>query len=160
MRPLDDPLTATLALGMISYNLARVADDDATTQNHDLDRLADETPRDRVAVGIEVDRAVRAHLAGQVAQLAERCASAERTQGIRLIGKAHDWQFTSGAVNAHVGNLPVPLIKVGKKGAPAREAAARDGIALYVADAALSRAIFTAASKAQAAADWMHAQQP
>lgn len=84
MRPLDDPLTATLALGMISYNLASVADDDATTQNHDLDRLADETPRDRVAVGIEVDRAVRAHLAGQVAQLAERCASAERTQGIAL----------------------------------------------------------------------------
>jgi len=107
MRPLDDPLPPPLTLGMIGHHLAGMTDDDATAQNHDLDRLADETPRDRVAVGVEVDRAVGAHLAGQVAQLAERCASAERTKGIRLIGKAHDWQFASGSVNAHIGNFPV-----------------------------------------------------
>lgn len=67
---------------MISHHLAGMANDDAASENHDLHRLSDQAPKNRVAVGVEVNGTVGAHLTDQVAQLAERSTAAERAQGV------------------------------------------------------------------------------
>lgn len=43
MRALDDPLAASAAQGMIRHHSARMTDDDAAAQHHDLDALPDWT---------------------------------------------------------------------------------------------------------------------
>ena len=116
MHPVDDPLPASLAHGMIGHHLAGMANDDAAGENHDLHRLADQAPGNRVAVGVEVNDTVGTHLADQVAQLAERSTSAKRTERCSFIGEAHDRQLARRPVHAHVGDLAVPLLEMRGEG--------------------------------------------
>ncbi len=78
MHPVHDPLSPPSTQGMIRHHLARMTDDHAAGQNHDLDALADQAPGHRVAVGVEIDRAVGLDLADQVPQLPERGAAGQR----------------------------------------------------------------------------------
>ena len=141
MGSIGDPLTAAIAHGMIGHDLAGVAHDDTAGENHHLDGLPNEAPRHRVAVGVEVDRAVRLHLADQIAQLAERRSSAERTKRASLGSKARHRQFAGRAVQALVGNLAGPLIEVRLERCPTGEPPPGDGVALDVADPALILAL-------------------
>jgi hypothetical protein len=50
---------------MVGHERAGVAHDDATGEHDHLDGLADQTPGHGVAVGVEVDRAIRAGPYGQ-----------------------------------------------------------------------------------------------
>lgn len=126
---------------MVSDDLARVAHDDAAGENHDLHALADQAPGNRVAVGVEVDGAVWAYFADQVAQLPERRTAAKRAKGAGFVCEANERELARSAVDAHVSNLAVPLLEVRDEGTPAREAAAGDCIALYISDAALVLAL-------------------
>lgn len=75
MIPADDPLSPSLAERMIGHNLASVTDNYTASQYNDLDALADETPGYGIAVCVEIDGAVRLHLAHEVAELSKRCAA-------------------------------------------------------------------------------------
>jgi hypothetical protein len=56
-------MPALLADRMIGDDCPGVPHDDTTGEHHDLDGLAHQAPGYRVAVGIEIDRAVRPYLA-------------------------------------------------------------------------------------------------
>ncbi len=60
--------------GMIGHHLARMPDM-TRPANTRLNTLADQAPGHRVAVGIEVDGAIRLNLANQIPQLSEGCPS-------------------------------------------------------------------------------------
>lgn len=74
--------------GMIGHHPARMTDNDATGQNHDLNALSDQGPGYGVAVRIGVDRVVRLNLAHQVTQLSERRPARKRTKRSGLNGKS------------------------------------------------------------------------
>lgn len=155
MCPVHDPLPAPLADGMVSYNLASVAHDNPAGEDHDLDRFADQTPRNRVAVSVEVNGTVGSDLADQVTQLPKRSTATERTKHVGLIGEANERQFARGPVHAHVGNLAVPLIEMRNEGAPAHKAATSYCITLHISDASLilafgSRSVWSAGSRREA----------
>jgi hypothetical protein len=101
----DDPLAEstvatgnTVEVGTIDDPLAPARDElvdgdlaHAMTNAHlagrdrHRDALADETPRHRVAVGIDLDGAVVADDAGELAQAPERRPIGERLQPVRLV---------------------------------------------------------------------------
>jgi hypothetical protein len=137
MRPVHDPLSSSIAQGMISHHLARMPDDDATRQHHDLNTLADQAPGHRVAVGVEVDRAIGLNLANQIPQLPEGCPSGQRAQLPGFVGKAFRRFDTGGAVFTLVGNFACPSIQMRFKLGPALEAAPGDRVLLDVTDPAL-----------------------
>ena len=80
MRAVHNPLSSPPAKGMVGDDLARMADDHAAGQNHDLDALPDQAPGHRVAVRVEIDRAVGLNLAHQIPQLPERGAVGQRAK--------------------------------------------------------------------------------
>lgn len=141
MRSIDDPLTASLANRMVSDDLAGVAHDDVAGENHNLHTLTDQAPRNRVTVGVEVDSAVWAHFANQVAQLPERRTAAKWAKGAGFVCEANERELARGAVDAHVSDLAVPLLEVRNERTPACEAAASHGIALYISHTALVLAL-------------------
>lgn len=137
MRPVHDPLSSSIAQGMIGHHLARMPDNDATRQYHDLNTLADQAPGHRVAVGIEVDGAISLNLANQIPQLSEGCPSGQRAQRLGFVGKAFRRFDTSSAVFTLDGNFTCPSIQMRFKLGPALEASPGDRVLLDVADPAL-----------------------
>jgi Arc/MetJ family transcription regulator len=131
MFALHGPLAAASALGMVGHDRTRMTDDHPPADHHHLNGLPDQAPRHRVAVGIEVDRAVTAHLAHQVAKLSERRAATKRAQRGHLVGEPLQRRLAGRPVNAHVGDFPVPLVEVGNEGTPAGEAPAGHCIVLH-----------------------------
>lgn len=79
MGSVDNPLPSPSVQGMVGHNLARMANDHATGQHHDLDTLADQAPGHRIAVRVEIDGAVGLNLADQIPQLPERSPAGKRT---------------------------------------------------------------------------------
>ena len=110
----------------------------------------------RVAVGVEIDRGVGPDLADQVAWLAQRSAAAEGAKGAGLVGEANQRQLARGPLHAHVGDLAVSLLEVRDEGAPAGEAAAGNGVALHISDAAL--VLTLGACSVWRAGSWREAQ--
>lgn len=90
MGSVDDLLTAPFANRVISDDFAGMTHDHAAGQHHDLHRLTNQAPRDRVAVGIEVNRAIGPNLADQVAQLAKGSTAAQWSKHPGLIREPHD----------------------------------------------------------------------
>ena len=104
--------------------------------------LADQPPRHRVAVGVDLDRTVVADDADQLAQRSERRPPAERLQPVRLVTlEAGDRRLAGRAVDAHVRDLALPLGEMRLERLPAREAMPGDRVLLHVADAALRLAL-------------------
>src|SRR3974390_857725 len=104
--------------------------------------LADQTPRHRVAVGVDLAGPIIADDTRQLAQHSERGPPAERLQPVRLVAlEASDRRLTGRAVGSYVCHLTLPLRQVRLEGLPARKAAARDRVLLHVADAALRLAL-------------------
>lgn len=104
--------------------------------NHDLDALADQAPRHRVAVRVEIDCAVGLDLADQIPQLPERGAAGQRAQRTSFVGKALRWRNASGAVFTLVGDLARPPVQMRLERRPALEPAPGDGVLLDVAHSA------------------------
>jgi integrase len=73
------------------------------------DALANEPPRHRVAVGVDLNRAIVADDTRQLAQASERRSVAQRLQPVRLVAlEAHHRHLAGRAVNAHVGDAALP----------------------------------------------------
>ena len=72
MGTIDDPLPASFTHRMLCYHRTGMTHDDLAGLHHDLNAFADQPPGHRVAVRVEVDRAVRLDPAHQIPQLTER----------------------------------------------------------------------------------------
>ena len=106
------------------------------------DPFSDQPPGNGVGVGIELDRAVGSDAPAQLARRQERAAIGERLQPGGLVAhEAHHRRLAGRAMHALVGDLPRPARQMGLEGGEALEAAAGDGVALHVADAALVLAL-------------------
>src|SRR4029077_15057205 len=103
--------------------------------------VADQPPRHRVSVAINLDRAIRADTPDQLARGAERRDGADRVQrlGFRA-GKKRDRRPPGCAVNADLGHFPRPGIEVRLQGFPGCKAAAGNGVFLHITDAVLGLA--------------------
>src|SRR6476660_5658154 len=139
---IDDALAAALHL-LMNSDLARpVPDTDLAARDRDRDTLADQAPRHRVAVGVDLDRAVVPDDARQLAQAAERRPSAQRLQPMRLVAlEAGDRRLAGRAVHAHVRDIPLPPGKVRLERFPALKAVPGESVLLHVADPALGLAL-------------------
>jgi hypothetical protein len=99
--------------------------EDAELAAYDLHshRLADQPPGNAVGVGVDLDRAVRGHLAHELARLLEGRLAVERAQGLSLFPlEPHERRLAGRPVDAHVGHLARPASEVRLEGFPAREA--------------------------------------
>ncbi len=78
----------------------------------------------------------------QLARRQERAAIGERLQpGGLVANEAHHRRLTGRAMHPLIGDLPRPAFQMSLEGGEALEAAAGDGVALHVADAALVLAL-------------------
>ena len=122
--------------------VAGMEDADPTIHDGHLNTLADQPPGHAVGVGVDLDGAVRMHLAGELAPLPERRPAVDRPQGRRLVAlEARDRRLAGRAVDAPVGHLAHPPGEMRLERRPAREAPPGDGVALDVADLALVLAL-------------------
>src|SRR5215831_3651122 len=81
---IDDPQTATLRL-LVDGNLAHsMADAHLAGRDRHRHALADQPPRHRVTVRVDLDRTIVADDASQFAQHPERRPPSERLQPVRL----------------------------------------------------------------------------
>ncbi|MBB2842876.1 UNVERIFIED_ORG: hypothetical protein GGE64_006683 [Rhizobium etli] len=109
--------------------MARMTDDHTACQYHDLNALADQTPRHGVAVRVEVDCAIGLNLAHEIPQLPERRAASQRAKRPSLRGKAFRWRYASRAVFTLVGNIAYPPVQMRFECRPALEPAVRTIVA-------------------------------
>ena len=105
-------------------------------------RLADQPPRHRVGVAIDLNGTVGLHTPDQFARGLEGRPTADRPQCLRLtVPKPLNRWLASGAMLAQIGDLPCPSLKMRFKSFPARESAASNRIPFYVANAVLGLAL-------------------
>src|SRR5690348_8302399 len=108
------------------------------------DAFADQAPRHRVAVRVDLDRAVVADQAAQLAQPAEWRTIAKRFQPMRLVAlEANHRSLAGRAVHTHVRNLTFPLSEMRFERLPAWKRASGDRVLLDVADTTLGLAFCT-----------------
>src|ERR1041385_1758167 len=106
VRQVADALPPPGGLGMTAHLLAGRAPADAAVRHHDCNALADEPPRNAVAVGIDLDRAIGLHAANELAHLPKGRSAVEGLERPSLIAlKAHKRHLAGGAVEAPVGDL-------------------------------------------------------
>ena len=123
MSAVHDPLSSPTAKGVVCDDLARMADNHAAGQNHDLDALTDQAPGHGVAVRVEIDRAVGLDLADQIPQLPEWGTLCQRAQRLGFFGKTLRWCDACCAVFTLVGDLARPAVQMRLECCPALEPA-------------------------------------
>jgi hypothetical protein len=135
-------LAATAALAVPGDLGPRVMDAHLAAADHAADLGTDQAPRHAVVVGVHVHAAVVLHPPHQLAHLPERRLAARGAERPRLVApEARDRRLARRAVHAPVRHLARPPDQMDLQRRPAREAAARDGVALDVAHAPLVLAL-------------------
>src|SRR6185437_5802691 len=141
MGGVDDPQPATLRLLVHCYLVQSMADPHFAGRDRYRHALANQAPRYRVAVRVDLDGAIIADDAGQFTQGSERGLPAERLQPMYLVAREADDRRLSGrAVDTNVRNLTLPPVEMRLECFPAREGMTGDCVLLHVADAVLGLA--------------------
>ncbi len=112
MGGVDDP-QPTLRL-LVDRNLMQsIADPHFAGRDCYRHALANQAPRHRVAVRVDLDGAIIADDAGQFTQGSERRLPAERLQSMFLVAReADDRRLAGRAVDTNVRNLTLPSVEM------------------------------------------------
>jgi hypothetical protein len=138
MSAIDDVLATTLDEPVDRNLTGPMPDADLSGSDRYGHALANEAPWHRVAVGVDLDRAVVADHAHQLPQAAERRPVPERFQPMPLVAlEASHRRLAGRAVRAHVRDVALPFGEVRLERFPACEGVSRDRVLLHIADAAL-----------------------
>src|SRR5262245_38935105 len=116
---------------MNAHLMDPVIDTDHAVHDRGADRFADQPPWHRVGIAIDLDRTIALHTPDQLAHSLEWRHPGDRFEGLRLGAlEPLDWRLPGRAMQAHIGDIPRPRLKVRLEGFPAREATAGDRIPL------------------------------
>jgi hypothetical protein len=89
------------------------------------DHFADQPPWHRVGIAIDLDRTIALHTPNQLARSLEWRHSGNRFEDLRLgAPEPLDWRPPGRAMQAHIGDIPRPSLKMRLEGFPARQATA------------------------------------
>src|SRR6516162_584094 len=104
--------------------------------------LADQPPRHRVGIAIDLDRTIGLHAPNQLTRSLEWRHAGDRFERLRLgAPEPFEWRLAGRAMHAHIGNIPRPGLNVCLEGFPAREGTAGDCVSLHIADPAFGLAL-------------------
>jgi hypothetical protein len=119
-------------LVVVGDELPAMRDDHAAAAAQDLDGLADERERHRVAIGLEADEVIVGHAAGLAHLEPEAGLPAGRDEVAALVGESIDRPLMRRAMDADVGDLRFPRTELLAEVLVVDEAPARQEVALEV----------------------------
>jgi hypothetical protein len=127
-----------------------------TVRDRGAHRLADQPPRHRIGIAIDLHRTIALHAPDQLARRVEGRNPGNQLESFGLGAlESVDRRLAGRAMQAHIGDIPRPGFKMRLQGFPAREAAAGNRVPLHITDAVLrfafgARAIRSAGARSKA----------
>src|SRR6185437_416950 len=100
--------------------------------------LADQPPWHRIGIAINLDGTIALHTPDQLSHSLERRHPGDGFERLCFgVQKSFDRRFAGRAMQAHVGDIPRPRLKMRLEGLPALESAAGNRVPLHITDAVL-----------------------